>query len=1153
MCNYFKFFKESLLKNHKTLSIMKISILLSLVLVWNVSANVFSQIVHFENTDQETTIKDILKVIENQTEYTFFYNDAFLDLNRSVKISRQEIEVGALLDDLLKDTELTYREQNNKFIVITPRSLVQGITIAGKVTDAADEPLPGVNVLIKGTLQGTVSDVNGFYSLQVPDDNVTLVFSFVGYASQEFLVGDQRVINVTLSETTRELEEVVVIGYGTAKRRDLTGSIARINASDMQNKPSNNVMDFLRGTVAGFNSNMDASAKGGGTMEIRGTTSLSANSNPLLVVDGVIYNGEIADINPADIESIDILKDGSSAAVYGTRAAAGVLAITTKRGKSEKPVIDFSASIGISRVARLQEAFGPDEFVKMRGDAMRSSEGFTHPEWFYRDPYFLPEGITEDEWLGGQTLDLMTVYLQNRLNFGPTERRNYDAGKTIDWLDKVFQTGLRQDYNIGVGGKSAKTSYYFSLGYLNNEGIIVGDKYQNIRSRLNLSMDVTNWLQVGTHIQFANRDQGTNPVNVQYGVAGSPYGSIYEEDGIHMKQMQNDDNVGYNPFIVNDNVRMDRRDNLTANLFANVQLPFGIKYQLTFNQWFNFSKQYVFNPSKAYLDGDGNEVLSKSNADRVDGSGRSWQVDNIFTWNKTIANIHRFDVTFLVNAEKAQTWSGTVRAFEFDPSDALGFHNMGVGAASQLQTGNNDTYSTGNAMMGRINYILMDKYLLTASYRRDGFSAFGQNHPYAYFPAVAAAWVLSEESFMKNNVSWLNYAKIRLSYGINGNREIGIYKALSEVRSGKTLVDGNSENFIYSHTMANKELKWEKTTAYNAGLDFSIFKNVLSGSIEGYYMSTKDLLMNRSLPSMLGYSQPVGTNLGEITNKGMEISLNSANIKTENLEWRSSFIFSFNRNMVKHLNGLKQDVLDEYGRVIGQREADDEGNHWYIGQALDRIYNYKVIGVWQEDEREEAAKYTLIPGDIKLQDFKTYDGRDEFVRSDEDRIFQGYIKPRYRLGLRNDFTFLKNFNLSFFLRADLGHYATNNNYIHGSGDFPHRLNIYKLEYWTPENPSNTAARLMSGANPGGFNYYVNSSFLRFQDLSLSYTLPANLLSAIHLQSARVFVNVNNLFSIHDSKIFWDPEVKNLDPNVAERDRVGVPTPRIFSFGVNITL
>ena len=1126
--------------NHKIFIIMRLTLIFSIIFAWNVSANVFSQVVHFDNTNQPATVKDVLKVIEKQTDYTFFYNDAFVDLNRPVSIRKAEMEVGELLNIIFADNNLTFREHENKFIVVTPKELFQGIVITGTVTDAYGEPLPGVSIMIKGSQQGTATDTNGAFSLQVPNENAILVFSYIGFDTQEIPVGNRRTINVTLVENILQIDEVVVIGYGTAKRRDLTGATGRVNASEIQNKPSNNVMDYLRGTVAGFNSNMTTSAKGGGSMEIRGTTSLSASSDPLIVVDGIIYIGDIADINPADIESIDILKDGSSSAVYGTRAAAGILAITTKRGVSEKPVIDFNSSWGVSQLTKRQEVCNPEEYMTMRQETMRSRQGFSRPLYYYRNPNDLPPGVNMDAWYDGQTGDPMTIWLQGRLNFGPTEIRNYQAGKTLDWFDEVFQTGLRQDYNIGIGGKTKMTNYYFSLGFLNNQGILVGDKYQNFRSRLNLSMDVTNWLQIGTYLQFSDRDQSTNPASYSNAVVVSPYGDKYEDDGKTLKWFPHDDNSASNPFNDFAAELMNKNTNLTANLFANIQLPFGIKYQLMFNNRYSFGKVYRFYSvdtwtGRPILTSDGD--LLGGSASRNDDTRYSWQVDNIFSWNQTIAEIHRIDATFVINAEKMQYWSGTTSASQFSPSDALGFHNLAVGLSSSINTSNNDQYSTGNALLGRINYSLMDKYLLTASYRRDGFSAFGQSHPYAYFPAVGLAYRISEESFLKG-ANWLDNLKIRLTWGVNGNRDIGIYSALANVAAGKAIVGNSSVTRIYSNTLANSDLRWEKTTSYNAGIDFSIFKNVLSGSIEGYMMSTKDLLMTRALPAVTAYTS-VMANLGEITNKGMEITLNSTNLKRENLLWTSYFIFSFNRNQVKHLYGNTQNVLDDKGNVIGQREADDTTNGWYIGQALDRIYGYEFLGIWQESERDEAAKYGLIPGDGKLRDVRTFEGRTEAIRADEDRVFQGYTKPLYRLGLKNDLTLLKNFNLSFYLRADLGHYVANNHLMHSASTFPERLNIYKIDYWTPENPINHATRLYSGINPS-YNIYVKRSFMRLQDVTLSYTLPSKTLSTVHLQSARLFINMNNLLTVASSRLLWDPET-------------GSPTPRIFSFGLSFTL
>ena len=863
------FFEKSF---HQIKRVMKFSLILLFVVLFNaMAASVYGQKETFRINMKNVIVREVLKEVESKTTYRFFFSDNFADIYKIVSIDMESDDVTELLGQLFQKSTVTFKILDNNVVVITPvKTERQGIPISGTVNDDTGEPLPGVNVVIKGTQQGTVTDANGFYSLQAPDNNATLVFTFLGYATQEFLVGDQRAINVTLTEAIRELEEVVVIGYGTAKRRDLTGATGRLNASEIQNKPSNNVMDFLRGTVAGFNSNMSVSAKGGGSMEIRGTTSLKASNDPLIVVDGVIYIGEIADINPADIESIDILKDGSAAAVYGTRAAAGVLAITTKRGVSEKPVIDFNASWGVSTLTKRQEIYSPEEYIIVRGDAMRSRYAFSRPEYCYRNPNELPSGVTLDMWLDGDAGDPMTIWMQNRLNLGPTEMKNFPAGKTINWYDEVFQTGLRQDYNIGIGGKTQMTNYYFSLGYLNNQGIVVGDKYQNVRSRLNLSMDVTNWLQIGTNLQFAARDQSTNPASWEGAVRSSPYGDKYEEDGT-WKYYPHDDNMASNPFSDYAADLMDKNTNIVANLFANIQLPLGIKYQLVFNNRFSFGNTYRFYGvdtwrGRPVLTGDGD--LLGGSASRDENKRFSWQVDNIFSWNKTIADIHRIEATLLINAEKNQSWVTTASSSQFAPSDALGFHNLQVGMASSFAVSAGDTYATGNAVMGRINYTLMDKYLLTASYRRDGFSAFGQSHPYAYFPAVAVAWRLSEESFMNGTNNWLDHLKIRLSWGVNGNRDIGIYSALSEIGVYRTIVGGNSVTGITSTTLANSDLRWERTTAYNAGIDFSIFKNVLTGSIDGYMMSTKDLLMTRALPSIVGYTS-VMANLGEITNKGM--------------------------------------------------------------------------------------------------------------------------------------------------------------------------------------------------------------------------------------------------------------------------------------------
>ena len=444
-----------------------------------------------------------------------------------------------------------------------------------------------------------------------------------------------------------------------------------------------------------------------------------------------------------------------------------------------------------------------------------------------------------------------------------------------------------------------------------------------------------------------------------------------------------------------------------------------------------------------------------------------------------------------------------------------------------------DEIDTGNAMMARLNYNFNDRYLFTASFRRDGYSAFGENNPYANFPAFAFAWRISEEKFLKS-ISWIDNLKLRLSWGINGNRSIGRYAALANLDSESYLHDGNTVIGIYATRLPNKDLKWEKTEAYNIGLDFNLFNNRLNGTIEAYYMSTKDLLLTRSLPDIIGFSG-VTTNLGEVRNKGFELTLNSVNIDHENFKWSSSLIASLNRNEIAHLYGEMVDILDEQGNIIGQREDDDIQNGWYIGHALDEIYDYKILGVWQENEREEAARYGKEPGDFKIWDVNN-DGQ---YLPEDDKVFQGYRKPRFSFGIGNTMEFFKCIDFSFFIRSDLGHKSSNSHYAHSTDYYYDRINAYKYDYWTPENPTNEFARLGSNTKSPSFNVYKSRSFVRLQEISIAYRIPNTISSKWNITNARVYLNISNPLLITDWN-YWDPESLS-------------PAPRTFTLGINFTL
>ena len=1008
-----------------------------------------------------------------------------------------------------------------------------GQTISGTVRSATDNQLmPGVTLHVVGSSNGTVTDASGRYRLEGVLSTDTLVFSFIGYMDNKQPVKNRHDINVQLEPTTASLNQVVVIGYGTQKKRDLTGSVSSVNAKKLEDEHPKSLQDVLRGNAAGLNVGFSASAEGGGSLEVRGRKSLNAGGTPLLVVDGVIYYGNLSDINPYDIATIDILKDASAAAVYGAKAANGVIITTTKKGVEGKPRINFNATYGLATMEVNQPIYSAQGYIKWRGDVMNATHANAQP-YQYADPRKLPSSISTDQWLAydNSSGDPVTVWLQ-RLNFQPIEISNYKAGKSIDWYDKVFHTGLQQDYNVSISDKKKDMSYYWSLGYEDNKGIIVGDQFKTVRTRLNLQSQITKFLEVGLNTQFAIRDESQVPVSWTQMLNDSPWGSMYEDDGVTLRLSPQDQSaIASNPFLVDYEYRLQKYYNLVSSLFAKVSLPFGITYQLNFSpdiDWHNyFNHESTQNATWA---------LQGGIATRTQDQNYRWQLDNLITWNRTFNKIHQVTVTLLANAEKDQTWANTMTNNGFSPSDALGYHNIGIGNNPVISSG--DTYSTGDALMARVFYSLKDRYMLTASVRRDGYSAFGQKHPRATFPSLALGWVFTDEKFL--NAPWLSYGKLRLSYGINGNRDVGQYTALSQVSSGSYEHVNASGTVIpvttlRVSTMSNPNLKWEKTAAYNLGLDFTIKGDILNGSIDAYRMSTTDLLVKRSLPSVVGFSY-VMANLGEVQNKGLEITLNSRNMDRANFSWHSTLTFSLNRNKIVHLYGDMEDVVDANGKVIGHKEIDDVTNKWFIGHAIDAIWDLKETGVYQTSEAAEATKYGVEPGDFKLQDVNN-DGQ----LTDADRQFLGYTTPRYRWSLRNDFTLFKSFNLSFLLYSYWGQKGVFDDAKNsGVTRYLDRQSAYALPYWTPENPINDFAKLSSSNGSTTYDVYRSKSFIRLSNVALSYSLPQSLINRIKVQDMKVFFNVKDVYFYSPGEFLWDPENAG-------------PTPRIFSMGINLTL
>lgn len=1102
----------------------------------------FTSFAHAQNqkvqlSGSNLTLKTAFKQIEQQAKLSVDYDARIIDTSRPVSSTTKVLTVDELMKQLLRGTGCLYTFQGNHILIAKQSQSKPKKQVTGTVLDSEGISVIGANIVEKGTTNGTITDLNGHFSLEV-EDNAILKISYIGYNPEEIPVGNKNQFSIQILEDQEVLDEVVVIGYGSAKKRDLTGAVSSVKADKLSAQSPRNVQDILRSNAAGLNIGIATDAKAESSLAIRGKGTLSASSEPLIVLDGVIYEGALSDITPEDIASIDVLKDASSAAVYGAKAANGVIAISTKRGKTGKPVINLNANVSIVQSANQPDILNAASFMKFRQDYNegRNSDAYLEkfPQMFV-DPFKL-NGVNPLDWYNydqktpvtSVTDQQLTTQWLSRLNMTIPEMENYFAGNITNWNDLVFQTGLQQNYTVSVSNATDYTSQYFSVNWADREGVITGDRFTNFRIRANLESKITSFLTVGLNSQFSSRNEGFLKNEWSQMTMISPYGSnnIDDPESLYQRRPTGLDPV--NPFY--DNLYTDRKDvhqTLNTKFYTQITLPFGIEYVMNFTPYLNWYEYYNHHSSKGEnFKATGGESMRKTTKQF------NWQVDNIIRWKKEFAKIHNVEVTLLANAEKAQYWSTIAQSNGYTPNDVLGYHQLQSGSVQKVAS--EDTYQTGDALMGRLFYSYQNKYMVTTSVRRDGYSAFGKKNPRAVFPAVALGWVFTQEKFLEKTNSWLNYAKLRLSWGENGNRDIGQYAALAQMVSGLRPYIDNSGNIyttsqMYVNTMANYNLKWERTASFNFGLDFSLFQEILSGSIEAYVAKTNDLLVNRALPNITGFTS-VTANLGQLQNKGLEITLNANVLKTKDFQWAASANFSLNRRKINQLYGDMVDSTDDKGNVTGQKEADDETNGWFIGQDPDRIWSYEREGVWQLSEKEQAAVYGCQPGDFKYTD-QNADG----IMNNKDKIFQGYKTPRFRWTLRNELTY-KDFSFSAVLYSYWKYYGAfqraANNY-----SFPDRTSDYDFPRWTSTNPINDYARI--GSKNIGTNW-IDKSFIRLENVTLSYNVPKTIIQRFAVQSLRLSCSMQNAAVWAPDWNFWDPESESV-------------TPRTFSFGINVTL
>ncbi|MBS6240022.1 MAG: SusC/RagA family TonB-linked outer membrane protein [Bacteroides sp.] len=1174
-------YQESIVEIKHLFHIMKITALALFIFAGTAFATEsYSQVMKVTVVADKISTGKIINEIEKQTDYLFVYNVNEVNLKRTVQVNAENKSVAEVLNTVFAGTDIYYAMEGKNIMLMSKAKDIaqQSNKITGIIKDQEGEPIIGANITVKGQSIGTITDIDGRFVLEA-SANAIIQISYIGYVSQEVNIENKKNLNIILKEDTEMLDEVVVIGYGTMKKKDLTGAVSQVRPAELSNEAPKTVQDVLRGT-AGLRIGFDGSAKGGGSMQVRGQRSVysdGGHNDPLIILDGMIFYGELSEINPNDISQIDVLKDASSAAVYGAKAANGVVIVTTKKGRSEKPVINFSANVGFVTIGDNRKVYDADGYLKYREDfyitdtygvnpqtgKYEAYQTGNTPSGYYNRPTeanLNKHGITLDAWKA-QTKQDESMSIEEiwgrRLGLQASDitLNNFLLGRTFDWYDHSFHTGLNQDYNVSVSGNSKKVNYYISLGYLSNEGVARGNEYSAVRSNIKLDTQITPWLSVGANINFQNRTDGDIATNWESQILdNSPFTTPYGDNGELVPHPMGENAYwkGYNFDYDRQYMDLDRGYMvLNSILNSKVTLPFGITYQ------FNVAPRYQYYHNRYYQSSQHPDWQAETHnrVTRNQGKRFDWSLNNTITWDYTWAKKHHTILTLVQEAEERQSWADEIIARNILPSEALGLHGTANGDKNLSSFSSTDTRETACGYLARLFYSYNDTYMATFSFRRDGYSAFGTTNPYANFFSGALAWTFTNEKFW----AWkpLSSGKLRLSFGQNGNRSLAdSYLALANLSLGKytqgyinaasgALMD---LKYLFVSRLANPNLQWEKTTSWNIGLDLGFLNNRINASLEYYVMPTTDMIMNQSLPSFTGFNS-ITTNLGRIENRGFELSINSRNIEKENFKWETGFTLSVNKNTIKKLYGESETIIDAAGNTT-TKERDDVTNGWFIGHPVSAIWDYKVTGIWQKDEVEEAAKYGQRPGDPKVQNIYTADdkvnadGSVTPVYNNKDKQFMGETTPPVHWSLRNNFTIYKNWSFSFNMYSYMGHKSLDTNYLNNDNSYSQITNcrnVYTKKYWTVDNPTNTYARL-SAQGPTGISAparVIDRSFIRLENISVAYNIPQEFLEKYKILNAKVFATVRNVATWSKEWEYGDPETGGL-------------APRTYSLGINLT-
>lgn len=1016
-------------------------------------------------------------------------------------------------------------------------------TIKGTIKDDEGNELPGVNIMLKGSQQGTVSGVDGNYEINIPDDNATLVFSFVGYINQEIVVGTRTRLDVTLKPDTKALEEIVVIGYGTARKSDLTGAVASVKAEQLMERPAPSLNQAMAGRMPGVQVNTNSGRPGGRTnVRIRGFSSINSSNNPLYVVDGVMLpmgnqnqaSQAIDYINPNDIASIEVLKDASSTAIYGARGANGVILITTKKGRSGDGQVTYNADFSIPTI-------GPN-----RTRVLNAKEYLAVEELAYANiEKYDPTG-----WADGKYtyLDPLERRKQVPHLFNSDGSPKYDT----DWLKESTQSKVSQNHQLGFNGGNERTTYSFSLGFRDDQGLLKNSYLKRYSGRLTIDDQIKKWLKIGGTLSYNNQSENLVDVSDQVArqiVEDFPFLPVRYEDGTfaNNRDYPNAEGTMSSVHRLYGRKYIQNTQTTLGSVYSNITFAKGLEMRTIIGA--NIMTQEINQSSTRTL-----EIGAQGTASATNRKESFWSLENYLTYTKDINKDHAINAMVGVSWQETNFFniSSSIRGFA---TDHFLYNNLGAGSMNPA-VGSGASRNAFNSYFGRVNYTLKNKYLLTVTGRMDGSSKFGANHKYAFFPSTALAWKVSDEDFLRDH-NTISNLKLRASYGLTGNSEIPSYSALSLLSSNyatmynETRIGGTGIN-----RLANPDLRWEKTAQTDLGVELGLFRNRVTLEMDLYYRKTTDMLLDAPVPRTSGYGT-IRRNVGSMENKGIEFGINTVNIERENFTWNTSFNISMNRNKILSL-ATPSDIFG-----VGGPNFTNPTNIIRIGEAAGSFWGLKRLGTWSEAERAEAAEWTsyrgggtMLPGDIKYLDVNG----DKTI-TDADRMIIGNGNPKGWGTLSNSLRY-KNIDFTLEIQYSYGNDILDMT-LHASEDRQALANSYRsvLNAWTPQNQNTMIAQIRetrAGYTTNVDTHWIkDGSFIRGRNALIGYTFPSSVTSKLHLNRLRVYGSAQNFFLLVDKEVNGDPETTPIyggDGNNVFSQGMnwhGYPKPMTFMVGLQV--